>query len=132
MKSLNLLVAEDNKSQQVLMRALLEKLGHSVEVVENGGDALDRRFKGGGYDLILMDVSMPVMDGAEAADAIRRGEEALNLPHMPIIAVTAHVIEGGLEYFMGYGMNGYVIKPVQVDLLVAEIERVLAIPSEDL
>lgn len=129
-KPLHILVAEDTHAHQLMMQALLGKIGHSCEVVATGADALDRRIKGQ-FDLILMDISMPVMDGTEATDAIRRAETVLNLPRIPIIAVTAHALEGGREYFQGYDMDGYVIKPVQVIDLLAEITRVLEAPPAE-
>ena len=117
-QQLRVLLAEDNKVNQLLARRLLEKRGHSVVVVENGRDAVAAA-RGGGFDVVFMDVQMPLMDGLEAAAEIRRRESAGS--YLPIIAMTAHAIKGDRERCLASGMDDYLTKPVQLD----ELDRVL-------
>jgi CheY-like chemotaxis protein len=95
---------------QKLLQRMLEKLGHRVTVVANGQEALDsaavERF-----DLVLMDVQMPVMDGLASTAAIRQRERGSGA-HTPIIAVTAHAMQGDKDRFLGAGMDGFISKPV--------------------
>ena len=103
------LLAEDNAVNQMVVVGLLKKQGYSVDVVGNGLEAVEamRRFA---YDLVLMDIQMPEMDGVEAARAIRQINE--RCAATPIIAVTAHALKGDKERFMVSGMNDYLVKPV--------------------
>ncbi len=121
-KRLRILLAEDNPVNQKLAVRLLEKLGHRVTVAENGQQALAATRKGE-FDLVLMDVQMPGMDGFEVAAAIRLEEESSGA-HMPIIAITAHAVKGDRERCLAAGMDGYVAKPVQPKELYAAIEHV--------
>lgn len=118
---LNILVAEDNAVNQKLVSWVLEKQGHRVTLAENGRCALEA-FEKTQFDLILMDVQMPVMDGFEAVTAIRR-HEALTLDsgRIPIVAMTAHAMTGYRERCLEAGMDGYVSKPIQK----AELFRVI-------
>jgi signal transduction histidine kinase/DNA-binding response OmpR family regulator len=120
---LKILLAEDNQLNQVLAKRLLEKRGHSVVVAGNGRaaiEALDRQ----SFDLILMDMQMPVMGGLEAATLIREREKSAGA-HMPIIALTANAMAGDRELCLGAGMDDYLTKPLQAKTLFATIERVL-------
>ena len=107
---LRVLLAEDNPVNQRLAARLLEKRGHVVVVAEDGARAL-HELERQSFDLILMDVQMPVMDGVQATAAIRDREKVTGA-HIPIIAMTAHAMEGDRERFLGGGMDGYISKPV--------------------
>jgi two-component system sensor histidine kinase/response regulator len=120
---LRILVAEDNLVNQRLMSRLLEKRGHRVTVVSNGRDALASLARQA-YDLVLMDVQMPEMDGLEATAAIRAQEEGTGR-HLPILALTAHVMRGDAERCLAAGMDGYLAKPFQADELDAALARLL-------
>jgi CheY-like chemotaxis protein len=113
-----LLLVEDNKANQLVGKALLEHLGCEVEVVADGADACSRAC-GGAYDLILMDLSMPVMDGIEATRRLR----ALGVG-VPIVALTATPAER--EALQAGGFNGCLTKPVSAAALRAAIARSLA------
>jgi len=117
---LHILLAEDNLVNQTLAVRLLTKRGHDVQVAGNGREALDR-LKKERFDLILMDVQMPEMDGYEATAAIREVERTAG-GHIPIIAVTAHAMKGDLERCREAGMDGYITKPIRVEELLKKIE----------
>ena len=108
---LRLLLAEDNIFNQRVIVTLLERAGHQVRVAENGAEAVDL-FARESFDMILMDVQMPVMDGQEATAAIR-GLELGRKNQTPIIALTAHAMQGDRERFLASGMDGYVTKPIR-------------------
>ena len=115
-RQLRILLAEDNVVNQTLAMRLLAKLGHHVEVANNGEEALALH-AAGRFDAILMDVQMPVMGGFEATAEIR-GREAAGMPHTPIIAMTAHAMKGDRERCLQAGMDGYLSKPVHAPDLV--------------
>lgn len=115
-----ILVAEDNLVNQKIIEKLLIKMGHSVSIVSNGAKAVDA-VKEDSYDMILMDGSMPEMDGFEATKKIRASGN-----NIPIIAVTAHAMEGDRDDFIQAGMDDYVTKPIDASLLEAAIHRALA------
>jgi CheY-like chemotaxis protein/nitrogen-specific signal transduction histidine kinase/HPt (histidine-containing phosphotransfer) domain-containing protein len=119
-RRLHVLLAEDNPVNQKLAVCLLEKQGHKVEVVDNGRAAL-ARVQERSFDLVLMDVQMPEMDGFEAAAAIRAQEQGTGR-HVPIIAMTAYAMKGDRERCLEAGMDGYVSKPFHIDDLCAAIE----------
>jgi CheY-like chemotaxis protein len=133
-RRLRVLLAEDNTVNQHLAVRTLQKRGHEVVVAANGREALDLLEGDGGgsnapFDLVLMDVQMPEMDGFEATAAIRaRERESGNAAaaHLPIIAMTAHAMKGDRERCLAEGMDGYVSKPLQSDDLVAAIDETLA------
>ena len=118
------LLAEDNKINQMLAVRLLEKQGHSIQVAEHGGLALEA-WRAGQFDLILMDMMMPEMDGLEATRRIRAEEAAAGGGHVPIIAMTANAMRGDRERCLEAGMDGYVSKPVKPETLFGEIARIL-------
>jgi CheY-like chemotaxis protein len=126
-RKLRILLVEDNKVNQVVAARLLEKGGHSVVVAGNGKEALAALAEAGsgGFDMILMDVQMPQMDGFEATGIIRAGETSSGA-HLPIIAMTAHAMKGDEERCLAAGMDAYVSKPIQVEQLFSAIDRVLA------
>lgn len=117
-----ILVAEDNSINQKIISTLLTKAGHRVTIVGNGQEALDavRSFE---YDLILMDLQMPVMDGFETTKQIR-GEEQKTGRRIPIIAVTAHAFENDRKKCMKIGMDGFLSKPIRSHDLTKAIRQV--------
>jgi len=110
-KSLRILLAEDSRTNQLLAVALLSKEGHAVTVAETGLEALDMSSKEP-FDVILMDVQMPEMDGLEATRQIREREQTTG-KHLPIIAMTAHAMKGDRELCLESGMDGYLSKPIR-------------------
>jgi CheY-like chemotaxis protein/HPt (histidine-containing phosphotransfer) domain-containing protein len=119
-RPLKILVAEDTPFNQKFILRLLERWNHRAILVENGRQALEA-MKNDTYDIILMDVQMPQMDGLEAAAAIREMERARK-SHIPIIAMTAHAIKGDRERCIEAGMDDYVSKPIDSDKLFEAIE----------
>jgi CheY-like chemotaxis protein len=119
---LRVLLAEDNAVNQTLAVRLLEKQGHAAVVVGTGRAALEALDEQE-FDLVLMDVQMPDMDGLEATAAIRERERG-NGKHVPIIAMTAHAMTGDQERCLAAGMDGYVAKPISGQALAREINRV--------
>lgn len=120
---LKILLVEDNVFNQKVAVALMGREGHSVRVADNGQDALNVLDKDR-FDIVLMDVQMPVMDGLEATSVIRSNEASTGM-HMPIIALTAHAMKGDRERFMEAGMDGYVTKPIKMDELWATVRELL-------
>jgi len=121
---LRVLLAEDNAVNQRVAVRLLEKEGHMVVVAGDGAKALEA-LETTQFDLILMDVQMPVMDGVEATAAIRERERN-NGAHIPIVAMTAHAMSGDRQRFLSMGMDGYVSKPIRSRDLYDAIENVFA------
>jgi PAS domain S-box-containing protein len=122
-RPLRILVAEDNPVNQKLATRILQKQGYTAVVVENGRQALDM-LERERFDLVLMDVQMPEMDGMEATARIRARERDTGR-HTPIIALTAHAMKGDREKCLQAGMDGYVTKPLLVGELVEAIGQVL-------
>jgi signal transduction histidine kinase/ActR/RegA family two-component response regulator len=120
---LRVLVAEDNRVNSLLIRKLLEKRGHAVDTCSNGGEALEH-LAHERYDVVLMDVQMPEMDGFEATAEIRR-REAGKGRRTPIVALTAHAMRGDRERCLEAGMDGYVSKPVDAPRLFEVIGEVV-------
>jgi len=121
---MHILLAEDNVVNQKLAVRLLEKRGHLVRVASNGREAVEA-FERGSFELILMDVQMPELNGWEAT-AMIRARETRTGGHVPIIAMTAHAMAGDRERCRGAGMDGYVSKPIDVTALLQEIEAVMS------
>ncbi|SCY63781.1 PAS domain S-box protein [Desulfoluna spongiiphila] len=119
---LNILLAEDNRVNQVLAVNLLKTKGHQVTLAVNGGEAV-AAYQRGDFDLILMDVQMPEMDGFEATRIIRNLSE--KGARIPIIAMTAHAMKGDQEKCLEAGMNAYVAKPINPATLFETVDRVL-------
>jgi len=120
-ESLHILVAEDNAVNQQIARRLLEKRGHTVVVVADGRAALER-LQQEQFDLVLMDVQMPIMDGVEATAAIRV-REGQTRDWLPVVAMTAHAMKGDREKYLAAGMDGYISKPVQKEALWEVVEE---------
>ncbi|MBW1706988.1 MAG: response regulator [Deltaproteobacteria bacterium] len=121
-RRLKILLAEDNIVNQKLAVKMLEKRGHRVVVSSNGRKALEA-YEREWFDLILMDVQMPEMDGLEATRAIREKEKERG-GHIPIVAMTAHAMKGDREKCLSAGMDDYVPKPIKADELFSVVERV--------
>jgi CheY-like chemotaxis protein len=121
--AMHILLVEDNPINQKVAQRLLEKAGHTVVVAGNGREALDRVFCDP-FDIVLMDVQMPEMDGLEATVAIRQSERETG-GHVPIVAVTAHAMKGDRERCLEAGMDAYVTKPVVPHVLFQAIADVL-------
>ena len=124
-RCLRILLAEDNAINQKFAVRAIEKAGHEVVVANNGREAVDA-WQRDQYDVVLMDVQMPEMDGFEATRTIRDMEQKRSpMPRIAIIAMTANAMKGDRERCIEAGMDGYVSKPVKREILFAEIERVL-------
>ncbi len=122
--ALRVLIAEDNAMNLLLVQKMVEKIDAQVEVATNGKEAIDA-VRAGDFDVVLMDVQMPEMDGIEATKYIREHvEKARNLP---IIAVTANAMDGDREKYFAAGMNGYVSKPINRQKLLGEIDRLVSL-----
>jgi CheY-like chemotaxis protein len=119
----NVLLVEDNLINQKIVILSLKKIVRNIDVANNGKEALDK-FGTSKYDLILMDIQMPVMDGIIATKKIRELEESTNT-HTPIIAITANALAGDKETCLAAGMNEYISKPFQVEVLVQKMKNLL-------
>jgi CheY-like chemotaxis protein len=121
LRPLHVLVAEDNVVNQKVVARLLEKLGHSVEITATGAQALAASTRDP-FDLILMDIQMPVMNGFDATQAIRESERGTGR-HIPIVALTAHAMKDDREKCLAAGMDDYLGKPIQPRELASVLER---------
>jgi hypothetical protein len=120
-EGLRVLLAEDNAVNRRLVERVMERRGHSVVSVGDGHQAVERA-QSERFDVILMDVQMPGMDGLQATRQIRALEQALG-PRVPIVAITANAMKGDQSSCLEAGMDGYVAKPFDAEKLVAEVER---------
>jgi CheY-like chemotaxis protein len=118
---LRILVAEDNKVNQILVSRILARAGHTVAIAANGQEATEM-YLTGGFDLVLMDIQMPVLDGFEATACIREMERSQGI-HTPVIALTANAMNGDRERCLRAGMDGYLSKPVTHDVLLDTIAQ---------
>ena len=108
-------MAEDNPVNQRVALYYLTRLGHIVDIADNGREAIGLAMANI-YNILLMDIQMPVMNGIDATHAIREWEKTLNATeHLPIIAMTADALKGDMEYFLQEGMNGYISKPFKMN-----------------
>jgi two-component system sensor histidine kinase/response regulator len=123
-RGLDILLVEDHEVNQKLMLRLLAQQHHTVTLARDGVEAVER-WEAGRYDVVLMDVHMPRMNGLEATAAIRRREAELGRRRQPIVALTANAMRGALEECLAAGMDGYVSKPIQLSALKSEVDRVL-------
>ncbi len=127
---LHILLVEDNRVNQTVALRLLERQGHKVSTAENGREALEAlESLNWQVDLVLMDVQMPEMDGYQATEAIRELEKQRQT-RIPVIALTAHALEGTQEVCLQAGMDGYLTKPIQLNKLFEVVNRVAAAKSE--
>lgn len=121
-EDINVLVAEDNTINQKLIRIVLENFGVNVTIASDGQEAFELR-KIGNYDMIFMDIQMPVLSGIEATKKILEFEKESGQHHVPIIALTANALPGDREKYMSEGMDNYTTKPLQTDKIKTLIEE---------
>jgi PAS domain S-box-containing protein len=122
-RRLNVLLAEDNAVNQTLATRLLEKLGHTVTLANNGVEAVER-WQNGQFDVILMDIDMPLMNGYQATCKIRELEDGTGA-HIRIVAMTAHAMQGAREECLSHGMDGYLTKPIDTEALWIELDSLV-------
>ncbi len=120
----NVLVTEDNIINQKLIKRILEEHGITVDLANNGLEAFEKR-RNNDYDLLFMDIQMPVMDGIEATHEILDYEEDDEVPHVPIVALTANALKGDRERFLGEGMDEYITKPIETSELLYILNKFL-------
>ena len=126
-RSLHILLAEDNLVNQTVASRVLQKQGHSVVTAANGREALDC-VKSQPFDLVLMDVQMPELDGFQATAAIRKLEQ-MSGGHLPIVAMTAHAMQGDRERCLAIGMDAYISKPIEAEALLTAVASYAAKPE---
>jgi CheY-like chemotaxis protein len=119
-----ILAAEDNATNQVILRALLEPLGAQLTLVGDGREAIEA-YRAGGFDLVLMDIQMPVTDGVAATREIRRLEAEEGLPRTPIVALSANVMAHQVAEYRAVGMDSVVGKPFEAEALWAALADLL-------
>jgi CheY-like chemotaxis protein len=122
---IRILLAEDNVVNQKVALTMLKKLGYSADAVANGREAI-AALSAIDYDLVLMDCEMPEMDGFEATMHIRNGDAGVLNATVPVVAMTANAMQGDRERCIAAGMNDYMAKPVQAQMLMATMERWLS------
>ena len=122
-EKLRVLLAEDQPVNQKLMRAVMEQLGHDLTIANNGVEAV-KAVRAETFDIILMDIQMPELDGILTTKVIRAADESWN--NIPIVAVTAHAMDSHKETYLAAGMDGFVSKPFRMDKLVSEMTSVLS------
>jgi len=126
-RRLRILLAEDHEVNQVLARRLLERRGHEVTVVDDGRKALDA-LRGGGFDLALLDVQMPELDGLSVVARLREEERGTGR-RLPVLALTAFSMKGDRERCLAAGMDGYLSKPIRAAELYAAVDRLATPPA---
>jgi len=126
-RALRVLAAEDNLTNQKVLRAVLEPLDIDLEIAPDGAAAIDA-WRSGRFDLILMDIQMPIMDGVEATQIIRAEEQRSGLARIPILALTANAMTFQVEQYLQAGMDGHISKPIELQRLYSAIEQALSVP----
>jgi len=121
------LLVEDNKLNQVVAGATLQKLGCEVDIVD-GGQAAVEACRSVQYEVVIMDVMMPDVDGYQATGMIRADELAAGTPHVPVIGLSARAMDGDREVAIAAGMNDYLTKPLREDALQSALDRWLGAP----
>jgi len=124
-RNLRVLAAEDIPTNQLVLRTIMETFGVDLDVVDNGRLAVEA-WRNGDYDIVLMDIQMPEMDGMAATRAIRAAEVSLGRPRTPIIAVSANAMAHQVKEYLEVGMDGHVAKPIELTKLHAAIEGAMA------
>ncbi|MDR1865115.1 MAG: response regulator [Bacteroidales bacterium] len=128
LKDANILLVEDNLINQKIVILSIQKLVKNIDIANNGQEALDKYTKAK-YDIILMDIQMPIMDGLQATKKIREIEADTTLGSTPIIAITANALAGDREHCLASGMDEYISKPFQVEVLVSKMKTLLSAGS---
>jgi len=118
------LLVEDERVNRLTAQKLLEKSGCEVLTAQNGQEGLDV-LRENAIDMVLMDIQMPIMDGVKATRAIRAGEAGADKKDIPIIALTAHAMHGDREKFLGFGMDDYLSKPVEIEEIKDVLDKML-------
>nr|QQZ51188.1 response regulator [Phenylobacterium glaciei] len=126
-----ILAAEDNPTNQLILKSLLEPFGIDLTVVANGLEAVEA-VKTQAFDLVLMDIQMPEMSGVEATQAIRAFEAQTGRPALPILALSANVMRHQINEYLDAGMSGFVPKPIEAVKLFAAIDEALAPADEEI
>ncbi len=124
LRELSVLVAEDSPVNLKLLSRILEKAGHRVTGVGDGRAAL-AAIEGKRFDIVFMDIQMPVLDGLKTVRSVRDREKKQGLPRLPVVAVTAHAMKGDREQCLAAGFHGYVTKPIRIRDLFTELDRLL-------
>ncbi|HUO22728.1 MAG TPA: ATP-binding protein [Caulobacteraceae bacterium] len=128
--TMRVLAAEDNQTNQVVLRTLLEQIGITPTIVENGAEAINA-WRDGRWDLVLMDIQMPVMDGPAAAQAIREAEAKSGRARTPIIALTANAMAHQISQYRASGMDGHISKPIDARVLFETVLATAATSGEE-
>jgi len=130
-RPIRVLAAEDNPINQLVLRTLLEQMGVQVTIASDGAEAI-AAWKGGGWDVVILDIQMPVMDGLAAIEEIRRLERAQSLPRTPVIALTANAMAHQTDEYLRCGMDAVVAKPLDAGALLGALQTLLsAAPQAD-
>ena len=127
-RCLTALVAEDNAVNQMVIKGLIEKLGHSVHVVDNGAEAI-KEIQNQDYDVIFMDMQMPEVDGIQATECIRNLDS--DIKQIPIIALTANASKEDEKRCFDAGMDDFIPKPISPEMLLACLNRIAKSCSRD-
>lgn len=123
-----ILLVEDNPINQLVAKSLIQKFGYSLDIAQNGLEALEK-LKEYPYNLVFMDIQMPVMDGLEATAHIRDTKSAVQNHEIPIIAMTANAMKGDREKYLKAGMNDYISKPIDPDIVLRKLEQWILVPT---
>jgi len=129
LSSFNILLAEDNPVNQKVAKRVLTHLGYQADVVNNGEEAI-RAIANKSYDLILMDIQMPEMDGLEATKYIRKQESELQLPPIAIVAMTANATDDDQNLCRDAGMSDYISKPIQIEKLKSLLQQYKSLKTQ--
>lgn len=128
-RSLRILVAEDNAVNQKVIMRMLQKANHAVTLAANGADAISL-WKENFFDVVILDIEMPVMNGVQAAVEIRRLEAHASRAPTPLVALTAHALDGDREKYLALGMSFYVTKPIDRGLLLDILASIPCLAGE--
>ncbi|MDR3093096.1 MAG: response regulator [Bacteroidales bacterium] len=125
LKNANILLVEDNLINQKIVILSIQKLVKNIDIANNGQEAVDKYLSDTKYDIVLMDIQMPIMDGLQATKKIREIEAENRATPIPVIAITANALAGDREHCLASGMNEYISKPFQVEVLVGKMKNLL-------
>ena len=127
-KGKTVLLAEDNELNQMIAKAILEEMGLTVDIAENGESAVRKitEADAGHYSVVLMDIQMPVMDGYTATTKIRELEDPA-VAYIPIVAMTANAFDEDRKETMNMGMNGHISKPIDIDEMLSTMKKCMGL-----